>query len=57
MSERINMLVDRLRDHTMSAQEVAEQRISFAFGNAPKEDQSTIEQVRIAITTMMAPKY
>ena len=51
MSDRINILIEKLREHKMTAQELSEQRISFVFGNSPKEDQSTKEEVREAVTT------
>ena len=44
-------LVDQIRDYEMTPEELAEQRVSFAYGNAPLDDQSTKEEVRTAINS------
>ncbi len=41
-------LLDATRDKTMSEEELHEQRVSFAFGNAPESPLITKESVRLA---------
>lgn len=36
VDDKILPLVERLRDYKMSAEEFAEQRVGFAYGNAPR---------------------
>lgn len=55
MTDKIQEILEKVRDHKMTAEEVSEQRISFAFGNAPKDDHSSREQVREAVTTGTVP--
>lgn len=55
MSDKVQALVDQLRDYKMSAEEIAEQRISFAYGNAPQDDKSTKDEVREAVTRATVP--
>lgn len=39
MSERLKMLIERARHYRMSAEELTEQEISFAYGNAHFENE------------------
>ena len=56
MSDRIRRHLERLRDYEMSPEEVAEQRVGFAYGNAPLFDSNmTREQTKEAIETTKAP--
>lgn len=55
MSTKILEAVDKLRDHKMTEDEVAEQRISFAYGNTSSDDNSTKEEVRAAVMTSTVP--
>ena len=41
-------LLETSRDRTVSEEELHEQRISFAFGNAPDSELITKESVRLA---------
>lgn len=50
MSEQLNKLIETARRKQMSAAEVEEQRVSFAYGNAPEESKSTIETIQLAST-------
>jgi hypothetical protein len=44
----LKKLLDEARDRPVSEAELQEQRISFAFGNAPPSDLITKESVRFA---------
>lgn len=55
MTDRLREKVEKLRGYRMTPKEVAEQRVSFAYGNAPIRDCSTKEQVREDINSVMAP--
>lgn len=48
MTEELKKALNALKGHKMSAAEMDAQRISFAYGNAPKEDKGTKEAVRRA---------
>lgn len=48
MTEELKKALSALKGHKMSASEMDAQRISFAYGNAPKEDKGTKEAVRRA---------
>jgi hypothetical protein len=39
MSERLKMLIEKARHYRMSAEELTEQEISFAYGNAHFENE------------------
>lgn len=39
MSERLKRLIEQARNYQMSAEELAEQEISFAYGNAHFENE------------------
>lgn len=56
MTDRLQALIDEIRDYKMTPDEVAEQRIAFAYGNAPSDDHSTKQQVREAINSVSAPE-
>ncbi|WP_190323875.1 hypothetical protein [Salipiger aestuarii] len=55
MSDRLSLLVERVRDYQMTPVEVAEQRVSFAYGNASKENNSSKDEVRNAVQSASAP--
>lgn len=55
MKDKLLPLVESIRGYKMTPQEVAEQRVGFAYGNAPHKDDSTKEQVREAVTSATAP--
>lgn len=48
MTDELKKALDDLEGHKMSPAERDTQRISFAYGNAPKEDKGTKEGVRRA---------
>lgn len=48
MTDELKKALDALKGHKMSEHELNEQRISFAYGNAPKEDKGTKEAVKRA---------
>lgn len=50
MDRKLEELIEAARHRRMSPEEVEEQRVSFAYGNAPEESKSTIETMRIAST-------
>jgi hypothetical protein len=50
MSDRLKRLIERARQHQMSPQELLEQEISFAYGNAHFENERiTREMVERAL--------
>lgn len=48
MTDDLKKALDAVKGHKMSLSELEAQRISFAYGNAPKEDRGTKEAVRRA---------
>ena len=46
MSEELRKELDRLKDTKMTPDELEAQKISFVYGNAPKEDRGTKASVR-----------
>ena len=46
MDEKLAKELDRLKGHVMSPAEIAAQRESFVYGNAPGDDRGTRETVR-----------
>lgn len=50
MNEKLEQLIEAAKTRQMSAEEVEEQRVSFAYGNAPEESKSTMETMRLAST-------
>jgi hypothetical protein len=48
MTEELKKALKALEGHKMTPAELDAQRISFAYGNAPKEDKGTKEAVRMA---------
>lgn len=48
MTDELVQALNAIRGHKMSPNEREAQRISFAYGNAPKEDRGTKEAVRRA---------
>jgi len=47
---KLEKLLDAARQRKMTAEEIEEQRVSFAYGNAPEESKSTMETMRLAST-------
>lgn len=45
MTEELKRALEALKGHKMTPAELDEQRISFAYGNAPEEDNGTRESV------------
>jgi hypothetical protein len=56
MAEKLEKLLDKARRKRMSPQERETQRINFAYGNAPVDDNSTIDTVKAASTIMRSEK-
>ncbi len=56
MDKTLQDLVEALRDREMTAEEYQEQRVSFAYGNAPTEDKTTKEEVRQVVMGATRPK-
>lgn len=52
MDRRLEELIEAARKREMSPSEREEQRINFAYGNAPPGDNSTHETVKAASTIM-----
>ena len=50
MTEELRRALDALKGKKMSAEELDAQRTSFVYGNAPKEDRGTKDDVRKALT-------
>jgi hypothetical protein len=50
MTKELREALDALKGQKMSAAEFEAQRESFVYGNAPKEDKGTKEDVRNALT-------
>jgi hypothetical protein len=46
MDEKLKKLAEQNRSRSMNATQREEQRIGFAYGNAPKNDKNTIETIR-----------
>lgn len=55
MQSKLDQLVEQIRGYEMSPDEVAEQRVSFAYGNASRANNSSKEQVRKAVNSAEAP--
>jgi hypothetical protein len=49
MDAKLKKLVSRARKRRMTEKELEAQRVSFAFGNAPKRAKTTKKSVRAAI--------
>lgn len=54
MTEELKRALDALKGHKMTSEELEAQRISFAYGNAPKEDKGTKEAVASASRAELA---
>ncbi len=54
MTDELTKALDALKGHIMTSVERDAQRISFAYGNAPKEDKGTKEAVRRAANAQVA---
>jgi len=50
MDQELEKLLEAARNHQMTPAEIEEQRISFAYGNAPEESKGSIETMRHAST-------
>ena len=48
MTDELKKALEALKGHKMSEHELNQQRISFAYGNAPKEDKGTKDAVQRA---------
>lgn len=46
MDAKLTKELERLKDHVMTPAEIAAQRESFVYGNAPGDDRGTRETVR-----------
>jgi len=46
MTEELKKELQRVKGRSMTADEVEAQRVSFVYGNAPKDDHGTKETVR-----------
>lgn len=49
MSEELRLALESVKGYKMTQQELDAQRISFVFGNAPAEENSTKESVQRAV--------
>lgn len=52
VSPELSALLENARNHPATEDELREQRISFAFGNAPQSDLITKDSVRRASQTI-----
>jgi hypothetical protein len=52
MDRKLDELLKAARTRQMTAKEEEEQRIDFAYGNAPEGDSGTVETVRAASTIL-----
>ncbi len=46
MTEELKAELERVKNRKMTPAEIEEQRISFVYGNAPKDDNGTKETVK-----------
>ena len=46
MDEKLTREIERVKGHVMSPADIAAQRESFVYGNAPADDRGTRETVR-----------
>ncbi|ONH89451.1 hypothetical protein TH47_05300 [Thalassospira sp. MCCC 1A02803] len=51
MDQHLVDLIEKARTREMTADELAQQKIAFVYGNAPSDDTNTIETVREALTS------
>lgn len=51
MNEELRKELDKQKGTKMSAKEMTAQRISFVYGNAPKEDKGTKASVKKSLET------
>lgn len=56
MPRKLEELLEHARKHQMTAEEITEQRVGFAYGNASSDDQTTKDEVRAAVTTSKLPQ-
>ena len=47
---KLEKLLEAARQRKLTPEEIEEQRVSFAYGNAPEESKSTMETMRLAST-------
>ncbi|MGQ0533502.1 MAG: hypothetical protein ACT4OF_12550 [Caulobacteraceae bacterium] len=45
MSDELKASLERARDHVISQEEAQKQRVSFVYGNMPRESEATPEEV------------
>ncbi len=50
MERTLTELLKAARERQMTPAEIEEQRVSFAYGNAPEESKSTMDTMRLAST-------
>lgn len=53
---RLAELLEEARQTGMTEEQLAEQRVSFAYGNAPEGSKITKDSVRLAATRIRIPK-
>ena len=56
IERRLAEQIDRKRSYKMSAQERAEQKLSFVYGNSKLTEESSKEAVERAISTATIPE-
>ncbi len=56
IKRKLEELLDGVRQHRMSPEDIEDQRVNFAFGNAPDGDKGTIDTVRAASAIMKQTK-
>jgi len=57
MDQELKGLVEAARSRTLTKEELAAQRVSFAYGNAPEKDQNTKETVKAVLDYMEVVKH
>lgn len=55
MNEKLRSKVELIREYRMTSEEVSEQRVGFAYGNAPHDTCSTKEEVREVVNSATLP--
>jgi hypothetical protein len=55
MNEKLRAKVELIRDYRMTPEEVSDQRVGFAYGNAPHDTRGTKEEVREAVNSATVP--
>lgn len=52
----LEALIEEVRNFEMTPEEVAEQRVGFAYGNASRDNHSSKEEVRRVVNSVEAPR-